>query len=104
MRVLVGSLLVSLASSASPAADWPQWRGPHGNGVSTDTGFPVRWSADGGAWKARLGGLGISSPVVAGDKVFVTSQIGRSRLKPGSHPTLARGDEAKAEKPLGAGA
>jgi outer membrane protein assembly factor BamB len=105
MRAQIGGLLLSLTTvAAGQAADWPQWRGPTGDGTSSDTGFPVRWSADRVAWKARLGGLGISSPVVADDRVFVTSQTGRSRLKPGTHPTLARGDEAKDEKPLGAGA
>lgn len=103
MRVL-GALTLALATGvgAGHAEDWPQWRGPNGDGVSKDKGFPTRWSADSVAWKARLGGLGISSPIVWGDRVFVTSQSGRSRLKPGNHPTLARGDEAKAEKPLGA--
>jgi outer membrane protein assembly factor BamB len=104
MRAQIGSLLLSAATvAAGHAADWPQWRGPSGDGTSSDTGFPVRWTADSAAWKARLGGLGISSPVVADDRVYVTSQVGRSRLKPGTHPTLARGDEAKDEKPLGAG-
>jgi outer membrane protein assembly factor BamB len=84
--------------------DWPQWRGPRGNGVSTETGLPVRWGRDEIAWKARLAGLGVSSPVVAGDRVFVTSQSGRGARRPGTHPTLARGDEAKSEKPLGGAA
>ena len=104
MRALVAStLLLTAAAGAGRAEDWPQWRGPNGNGVSTDKGFPTRWSAEAVAWKARLGGLGISSPIVWGDRVFVTSQSGRAPLKPGNHPTLARGEEAKAEKPLGAG-
>jgi outer membrane protein assembly factor BamB len=104
MRVRMAGLILSFtASTVSVAEDWPQWRGPNGNGISTDTGFPTRWSAESVAWRARLGGLGISSPIVVGDRLFVTSQAGRGRLKPGTHPTLARGDEAKAEKPLGAG-
>ncbi len=104
MRALVAcTLALTAAAGAGRAEDWPQWRGPNGNGVSRDKGFPTRWSGKEIAWKARLGGLGISSPIVWGDRVFVTSQSGRARLKPGNHPTLARGEEAKAEKPLGAG-
>lgn len=83
------------------ADDWPQWRGPHGTGVSSETGLPVRWGKEELAWKAKLAGLGVSSPVVSGDRIFVTSQSGRGTRKPGTHPTLARGEEAKAEKPLG---
>jgi outer membrane protein assembly factor BamB len=97
------SLVLVLLAAPAIAEDWPQWRGPHGNGVSEEKPLPTRWSKDDVAWKARLGGLGISSPIVFGDRVFVTSQKGRVALRPGMHPTLARGGEAKDEKPLGAG-
>ncbi len=105
MRVLCpGTTAFVLAGAMAGAEDWPEWRGPSGNGVSAEQGLPTKWSAEAVAWKARLGGLGVSSPIVWGDRVFVTSQAGRSALRPGNHPTLARGDEAKDEKPLGAGA
>src|SRR5262249_21820518 len=104
MRLLAPVALFLAASAGAFAEDWPQWRGPHGNGVSDEKPLPARWSKDDVAWKAPLGGLGISSPIVFGDRVFVTSQKGRVALRPGTHPTLARGDEARDEKPLGAGA
>jgi outer membrane protein assembly factor BamB len=89
--------------AASP--DWPQWRGPSSAGVSPESALPVRWSAtENIAWKARLAGLGTSSPIVSGDTVFVTSQIGRSSVAGGdSHPQLARddGELAKREAPIG---
>jgi outer membrane protein assembly factor BamB len=101
MRKPIAVLIcVGLASPA--AADWPWFRGPHGSGVSTDKGLPTKWSAGDAAWKARLAGQGVSSPIVTGDRVFVTSQSGRGVLRPGGHPTLARGEDAKAEKPLAA--
>ena len=57
--------------------DWPQWRGLSGNGVSSETNLPARWSVDSNiVWKVALAGLGGSSPIVMGDQVFVTSQIG----------------------------
>ena len=84
--------------------DWPQWRGPHGTGISTEKGVPARWGRDDVAWKASLHGLGVSSPVVWGDRIFVTSQSGRGVRRPGDHPTLARGEEAAGEKPLGGAA
>src|SRR5262245_30780982 len=105
MRIL---LLVTILFSSVPCAtradDWPQWRGVSGNGVSTETGLPIRWSKDDVAWKTPLSGLGVSSPIVSRDRVFVTSQVGSVELRPGSHPTLARGPEAASEKPLGKGA
>jgi outer membrane protein assembly factor BamB len=89
------------AAGFSWSDDWPQWRGPQGNGVSVEKGLPARWGPGEVAWKARLEGLGVSSPIVEGDRVFVTSQHGRGTRRPGTHPTLARGESSKAEKPLG---
>lgn len=49
------------------AENWPQWRGPHGNGVSSEEGLPSRWSNEENVtWKAPLKGLGLSTPVVWG--------------------------------------
>ncbi len=86
------------------AEDWPHWRGPDGRRISSERDLPTTWSRDTGvAWRTPLRGLGVSSPIVAGDLVFLTSQIGRGPLRPGSHPTLAR-DGAESpddERPLG---
>lgn len=55
------------------ASDWPQWRGPDGNGISVESGLPVRWSVEENiAWKVELPEPGNSTPVVWGDRVFVT--------------------------------
>ena len=97
------AFLAVLAVSAgwSDGDDWPQWRGPHGGGVSAEKNLPVRFGREDVAWKAALGGLGVSSPIVRDDRVFVTSQKGRGTRRPGTHPTLARGEAGKAERPLG---
>jgi outer membrane protein assembly factor BamB len=99
---LLPLLLVSSCLTAH-AANWPQWRGPAGNGVSTEEGVPVNWSEDSLAWSVDLRGLGVSSPVVWGDKVFVTYQIGAGKLRPGNHPSLVQGGDpiAAGETPLG---
>jgi len=103
MRTLLTAIVVVMGlASAALTDNWPQWRGPLGTGVSPETGLPVRWGKDEIARKAPLKGLGVSSPVVWGDRIFVTSQLGQAVLRPGSHPTLARGEEAASEKPLGA--
>lgn len=97
------SLLIICSSFVLQAADWPQWRGPAGTGVSAEEGVPVEWTEDSLAWSTSLRGLGVSSPVVADGKVFVTYQIGAGTPRPGRHPSLVQsGDPLDAgETPLG---
>src|SRR5262249_44088573 len=65
--------VVALASFAA-AEDWPGWRGPRGDGISQDASAPLRWSpTENIAWKTLLPGNGRSSPIVWGDRVFVTA-------------------------------
>jgi outer membrane protein assembly factor BamB len=88
------ALAIAVCGSVS-AADWPQWRGPLGTGVTDERNLPERWSAtENVAWKAGLAGVGVSSPIVWGDRVFVTSQIGTGVRRPGNHPRLAQGATA----------
>jgi outer membrane protein assembly factor BamB len=64
----------------SEGEEWPGWRGPRGDGTSTETGLPVRWSAtESVLWKISLPGKGHSSPVVWGDRVFVTTCVEAKR-------------------------
>lgn len=87
--------LVVLFGAVVQADDWPHWRGPLASGISPERNLPVRWSAtENIAWRAALPGKGVSSPVVAGDKVFVTSQKGRGKRREGNHPSLVQGDDA----------
>ncbi len=59
------------------AADWPQFRGPGSSSVSEEKDPPIKWSAtEGLRWKAALPGRGLSNPVIAGGKVFVTASSG----------------------------
>ncbi len=58
------------------AANWPAWRGPTGDGVCAETGLPVKWSpAENVKWKTPLPERGNSSPIVYGDRVFLTQAI-----------------------------
>lgn len=60
--------------TAAAAENWPQYRGPGGLGVSQERGLPTRWGADAGVlWKTPLPGPGHSSPVVWGERVFLTA-------------------------------
>jgi outer membrane protein assembly factor BamB len=70
-------LLLGLLAAAPCAADWPQFRGPGGSGLSEARGAPLHWSDTHGlAWKVELPGPGSSSPVVFGDKIFLTCYTG----------------------------
>jgi outer membrane protein assembly factor BamB len=56
------------------AENWPQFRGPTGQGISSETGPPRKWNAtDNIAWKTPIPGESWSSPIVWGDRVFVTT-------------------------------
>ncbi len=71
-----------LCSVASPA-EWPQWRGPTGAGVSEDAKLPAAWSKDDKiAWKVKIPGYGWSCPVVWGDKIFLTTAVSEKQSKP----------------------
>jgi hypothetical protein len=55
-------------------ADWPRWRGSNADGVAEGGNLPVRWSkTENLLWSVKLPGWGTSSPVVYGNKVFITS-------------------------------
>jgi outer membrane protein assembly factor BamB len=102
---VVFSLTIVL-NTALAAVDWPTWRGPHGNGISDERNVPVRWSAtENVAWTAPLAGLGVSTPIVSGNRVFVTSQLGAGVRRAGNHPRLAQGADAATagERALGVG-
>src|SRR5438128_10180623 len=65
------------------AADWPQFRGPGGSGVSNEKGLPATWSSkENIVWRTSLPGPGRSSPIVVGKRVYVTCYSGYG-LKPG---------------------
>jgi outer membrane protein assembly factor BamB len=69
--------LLLILSVVAPAANWPHWRGPDSNGLFDEKSVPVEWAPDKNiVWKAPLTGLGTSTPVVWGDHIFLTSQIG----------------------------
>ena len=67
--------LVLWFSSSATGQEWTRFRGPHGSGVSQAATIPVQWTADDYRWRVKLPGLGYSSPVVWGDRIFVTAAI-----------------------------
>jgi outer membrane protein assembly factor BamB len=93
MNTLVPSLIARLLAMApvvlAPAWEargaepggihWPSFRGPAASGISEGSPLPVRWSverSEGVLWRTRVPGLGHSSPIIWGDRIFVTTAVG----------------------------
>jgi hypothetical protein len=76
--VVLASLGMFALVMRTPAADWPQWRGPDRSNVSTETGLLQQWPKDGPplAWKGGGLGDGVSPVSVAGGRVFTTGYQG----------------------------
>src|SRR5688500_19040303 len=71
------TLFVLYILAIASAADWKQFRGPNGASVSKEKAPPEKWSeTENVAWKSELPGRGPSSPIIVGDRVFVTCSAG----------------------------
>lgn len=82
--ITFATLLASLSPLAVPASDavWPQFLGPGSRAISTNAGLPDHWSAtENVAWKTPIPGRGWSSPIVWGDRVFLTTVAGGEETK-----------------------
>jgi outer membrane protein assembly factor BamB len=77
IRLWLLPLIVLCLSSVLRAENWPHWRGPHDNGISDEQGIATKWSrTDNVAWRTELPGPGGATPVIWGDRIFVTSSLG----------------------------
>jgi len=87
LTLAVGLLLVLTSFTMTAlSANWPQWRGT-GTGVSEEKNLPTAWNTSQGIkWKTPIAGRGHSSPVVWGNKVFLTSAI-EGEAVPGPKPS-----------------
>ncbi|MSQ93900.1 MAG: hypothetical protein EXR98_05005 [Gemmataceae bacterium] len=74
-------VFTALASTAVLADDWPAWRGPERSGHTKETGLPTQWSAKSVVWKTALPGQGQSSPVVWGDRIFLTAALDKGKKR-----------------------
>ena len=69
-------VLLATAGSQGIAENWPGWRGLRGDGTSLESNLPTEWDGESGKnirWKAAIPGSGFSSPVIHGDRIFLTS-------------------------------
>src|SRR5262249_36192939 len=99
------SLLTNIAFSCLIAAsvdgtevqsNWPQWRGPLSTGVAPTANPPVEWGENKNIrWKVALPGKGHSTPIVWGDRIFLTTAVPQGDpvkprfVRPGAHDNLA---------------
>lgn len=75
LRFLIGAVTTLLILTSLHADNWPQWRGPSGDGISKETGVPSKWSKEENIlWSVPLPGMGGSTPVTWGDKLFLTTE------------------------------
>jgi outer membrane protein assembly factor BamB len=101
MRVVCLILLVMMSLQAD---NWPQWRGTGSNGISSEKNIPVEWSPEKNiAWKTTIPGRGRSSPVVWGDRIFLTTDIEAGKAE-GNKPPKHLWDGAPFRHPDSVGA
>src|SRR5882724_102819 len=73
MHKCAAAFLLPFLTSLALAADWPAWRGPTGQGISEEKNLPLKWSAkENVKWKVPLANQGNSTPVIWGQKIFLT--------------------------------
>ena len=72
----------SAAAGEPGSTNWAQFRGPGNRGVADGANLPERWSAtENVAWKTEIPGRGWSSPIVWGDRVFVTTVVNEGQTE-----------------------
>jgi outer membrane protein assembly factor BamB len=77
------TLVLLILPSAALADNWPAWRGPDGMGTCAETDLPLRWSRDENVrWKVKLPGPGNSTPIVWGDRIFLTQASEKTAWPP----------------------
>ena len=95
--VAAGWLVVGLPA-ALLADNWPQFRGPNGAGVSAESHLPWQWGDTSNiAWKVPTPGVAWSSPIVWGDRVFLTTAVSEGKVEKPTPKTHLRDDESTLE-------
>ena len=86
--------LGSITAKAKPG-NWPQWRGPDGSGISNEKNLPSEWSPTKNIkWKVPIDGRAHSSPIVWGNRIFLTTAVEGS-VVPGAKAVNHTGDDGK---------
>jgi outer membrane protein assembly factor BamB len=95
MKRFLCALVLLGGAAAACAGDWPAWRGPTGQGVSDAKRPPLEWDATKNVrWKVALPAAGNSTPIVWGDRVFITQADGLTKWPPKVPANYAGGASA----------
>ena len=97
-------IMICLSFAALGQTNWPQWRGLNASGVSSETGLPSEWDGSKNIrWKAPIPGRGHSSPIVWGNKIFLTTSI-EGPVVPGAEAVrhMRKGQEYRHPDSVGA--
>src|SRR5260221_8320107 len=95
MKILLGlafalGLAVPAAADGDPLDNWPQWRGPRGDGIAPRATPPVEWSETKNIrWKVAIPGGGSATPVIWGDRIFVVTAVDTGKTPAGASRTPA---------------
>jgi outer membrane protein assembly factor BamB len=82
MKTALIAIVSLIATVPVLAGDWPQFRGPAGRGIGVEPGLPETWSPnDNLTWKVALPGRGVSCPVIAGNRLFLTANSGMAMTR-----------------------
>lgn len=93
-RTLVSAFALTLLASSASAADWPNWRGPNGDGTTPAKNLPESWSIDKNVkWKVEMPAWSGSSPMVWGDKIFINTPS-KEEAKPAEPAPAATANDA----------
>jgi len=111
MPRLLAVVVLAVIATAARADNWPQWRGPHNDGICAEKKLPTKWDEKTNVvWKLPLPGLGASTPAVWGERIFLTAEAEKKvvglcistdgkelwRIDLGTLTIHARGDEGSA--------
>jgi outer membrane protein assembly factor BamB len=102
LKLFIALLAANLAArpASVQAQDWPQFRGPNGNGVANEAKPPLEWSETNNvAWKVSPPGRGRSSPVILGDRIYLTTALER-----GVQRVTIKGDDMQKAEHVSLGA
>lgn len=82
LRLATTVALSWLCLAKAVAEDWPQWRGPRGDGTSGERDLPIRWDTNEQvAWKVPLAEPGNSTPIVFQDRIFMTQPVAKQQRR-----------------------
>ena len=95
VAIVVSVACLSSLPSTAAAGNWPQWRGPDSSGISKEKNLPTEWTPTKNIkWKTAIDGRSHSSPIVWGNRVFLTTAI-EGAVVPGAKAVKHTGDDGK---------